>query len=142
MAELQTVRVKLDDGALAPTRAHDIDAGADLFTPHALVVTARGSAKVDTGVHMEIPAGYAGFLKSKSGLNVKHGIISDGTIDAGYTGSIVVKLYNLSDAPYRFRAGDKVTQIVIQSVETPTFDFVESIEGGERGDAGFGSSGK
>jgi dUTP pyrophosphatase len=109
------------------------------------VVWAHDSVVIDTGVHIEIPSGYAGFLKSKSGLNVNHGIISDGTIDAGYTGSIKAKLYNLSDEDYIFEAGDKITQIVIEKVELPNFKEVKEFTPAKksaRGSKGFGSTGK
>lgn len=89
------VAVVLDDGAYMPEYAHfGWDAGADLKSPVDVMIPANGSAVIDTGVHIDIPQGYAGFLKSKSGLNVKHDLTSEGVIDAGYTGSICVKLYN------------------------------------------------
>ena len=88
------MKIVLDEGAILPTRAHQDDAGLDLYARDGQVVCAKESAKFDTGVHIEIPPSMVGFLKSKSGLNVKHGITSEGVIDEGYTGSIVVKLYN------------------------------------------------
>lgn len=136
------MKIILDKGAKMPVSAHEADAGYDLFARETKVVPARGSARFDTGVHIQIPEGYVGFLKSKSGLNVKHGIISDGTIDSGYTGSIVAKLYNLSDEPYLVNAGDKITQIVFQKIEKPTFEQVEAFEETERGNGGFGSTGR
>jgi dUTP pyrophosphatase len=140
------LKVTLDTGSFLPERAHRDDAGADLRTPMRTVVRRHDSAVIDTGVHIEIPSGYAGFLKSKSGLNVNHGIISDGTIDAGYTGSIKAKLYNLSDEDYIFEAGDKITQIVIEKVELPTFkevkEFSAPAKKSARGSKGFGSTGK
>ena len=72
------LHVTLDHEAVCPRRAHDEDAGLDLFSREDKIVPARGSAVFDTGVHMEIPLGYAGILISKSGLNVKHNILSDG----------------------------------------------------------------
>jgi dUTP pyrophosphatase len=136
-------RVILDKGAYMPERAHAEDAGADLRSPIKVRIPARGSAVIDTGVHIEIPSGYAGFLKSKSGLNVKASLLNEGVIDAGYTGSIVVKLYNHSDDDYIFEAGDKISQIVIEKVELPGFEQVESFETDTaRGDGGFGSTGK
>lgn len=125
-----------------PERAHEADAGLDLFSMEEKVVPAHGSATFDTGVHTEIPVGYAGFLKSKSGLNVKHNITSDGVIDAGYTGSIVVKLYNHGDTDYTVRAGDKVSQLVILPVLLPELEVVGSLDETERGDNGFGSTGR
>ena len=82
-------------------------------------------------------------LKSKSGLNVKHGILSEGVIDAGYTGSIVAKLYNHGDSLVVFSAGDKITQLVIMPVYIPDeLEVVEEFESTERGSNGFGSTGK
>jgi dUTP pyrophosphatase len=135
------MKIILDKGAKMPVSAHEADAGYDLFARETKVVPARGSARFDTGVHIQIPEGYAGFIESKSGLNVKHGIISHGLIDSGYTGSIVVKLYNLSDMPYLIREGDKITQIVFKKIEKPTFEEVEVFEETERGNGGFGSTG-
>jgi len=130
--------------AIMPTRAHEFDAGFDLYTPYAIDILPHQSVVIDTGVHMQIPDNYVGFLKSKSGLNVKYGITSEGVIDAGYTGSIVVKLYNNSDILYEFNAGDKITQIVILPVQTPFCDLIEvdSLEETSRGENGFGSSGR
>ena len=68
------MKVTLDPGATMPTRAHKTDAGLDIYSRENKVVPARGSAIFDTGVHMDIPAGFAGMLKSKSGLNVKHSL--------------------------------------------------------------------
>jgi dUTP pyrophosphatase len=137
------MKIMLDDGAFAPVRAHEDDAGLDLRTPIEVTVPARGSAVIDTGVHIAIPKGYVGFLKSKSGLNVRNGIVSEGVIDAGYTGSIVVKLYNHSDTAYTFKAGDKITQLVILPFyDDPRLELVNSLEKTERGNGGFGSSGR
>lgn len=132
----------LDENAYPPNRAHADDAGMDLRSPIDTLVPARGSAVIDTGVHVEIPHGYAGFLKSKSGLNVKHDITSEGVIDAGYTGSIVCKLYNNGDTDYTIHRGDKVTQLVVLPVLLGGYTLVERIKGSERGESGFGSTGK
>ena len=136
------LRIMLDPGARMPERAHPEDAGLDLFSPEAVNVPARESAVINTGVHVEIPNGYAGMIKSKSGLNIKHGIISDGVVDAGYTGSIRVKLYNLSDDDYMVELGDKISQLVIVPVITPEVTVVGEIGGSERGENGFGSTGR
>ena len=136
------MKVMLDPGAKMPTRAHATDAGLDIYARDGQIVSAKESAVFDTGVHIEIPVGYVGFLKSKSGLNVKHGITSEGVIDAGYTGSIVVKLYNNSGYDYKVNAGDKISQLVILPILTPGLEEVDALEDTERGAAGFGSSGK
>ena len=136
------VKVMLDKGAFMPERAHLTDAGADLRTPDWFVVPVGGSAVIDTGVHVQLPPNTVGLLKSKSGLNVRDGITGEGVIDEGYTGSIVVKLYN--DGPFvkEFQRGDKIVQLLVLPVLYPEFAEVDRIDGGERGDNGFGSTGR
>lgn len=136
------MKVKLMPWGIIPTRAHKTDAGLDLYAPHDAHIPAKGSVVIDTGVCVELPHGTTGFLKSKSGLNVKHGIISDGVIDEGYTGSIKVKLYNLSDNDYRIIEGDKVTQLVVLPCLCVDVEIADDITGGDRGANGFGSSGR
>ena len=146
------MKIVLDKGAKMPTRAHETDAGYDLYAPCDEIVPRSdtnsvgfglfgglyvGSTTIDTGVHVEIPRGYVGFIKSKSGLNVKHGLTAEGVIDSGYTGSIVVKLYN-----HAFNKGDKIAQLVILPIITPELELVDSLEETERGDGGFGSTGR
>lgn len=135
------MKVQLDDGAYMPQRAYELDAGYDLRTPHSIICFPHESVTINTGVHIEIPKGYVGFLKSKSGLNVKHDITGTGVVDAGYTGSIVVKLYNNGDKQHTFYEGDKIIQIVFLPIYTPQLELVDGIEETERGDNGFGSSG-
>lgn len=137
-----SIKVMLDKYAFAPERAHGVDAGLDLRSPVDIVIPGRGSAVIDTGVHVEIPFSCAGFLKSKSGLNVKHGITSEGVIDTGYTGSIKVKLYNDSYSNYQVNRGDKITQLIIMMIALPSVEIVESLEETDRGDKGFGSTGR
>lgn len=136
------MKVTLDDGAFFPTKAHDKDAGLDLYAMEGQIIPAKESAVFDTGVHIEIPEGWAGFLKSKSGLNVKHGITSEGVIDCGYTGSIVAKLYNNSGYDYRVERGDKITQLVLLPIFTGELELVDKLEETDRGNNGFGSSGR
>lgn len=134
------LKVKLDEGAVLPHRAHATDAGADLFAPHDVIVPAKGSAVVDTGVHVELPPNTVGMIKSKSGLNVRDSILSEGVVDEGYTGSVVVKLYNHGDADVVIGEGAKLTQLVVMPVLYPTIVEASEIVGGPRGDAGFGST--
>ena len=137
------LKIMLDDGAIMPTRAHAHDAGLDLYAQEGRIIEAKESAIFDTGVHVLIPEGYVGLLMSKSGLNVKYGLTSEGVIDASYMGSIVVKLYNNSGFDYHVRTGDKISQLLIMPIETPSLiqvnDFAEKTE---RGSNGFGSSGR
>lgn len=154
--EFPKMKVMLDRFAKMPTRAHETDAGLDLYSPYEFILkqsTGRdfvsldgipvkaGYRIVDTGVHVEIPAGYVGMIKSKSGLNVNHGILSEGVIDAGYTGSIRVKLYNLGDSDVYIGEGQKISQLVILPIITPELELVDSLEATERGNGGFGSTG-
>ena len=131
-AKTMRLKVKLDCDAKMPTRAHETDAGLDIYSRGGQFVRAYHSAIFDTGVHIEIPEGYVGFLKSKSGLNVKHDITNEGVIDAGYTGSIVVKLYNNSNRDYWVEKGDKISQLVILPIITPELKQVENLEETER----------
>ena len=136
------IKVKLDKDAYMPEKAHEIDAGWDIRTREDGYVGPGGWAVIDTGVHTAIPEGYVGFLKSKSGLNVKHGIRSEGVIDSGYTGSIVVKLYNDTDKLYAYDKGDKISQLVILPIPETEMIHVDHLEDTERGTGGFGSSGR
>ena len=159
------MKIMLDEGAKLPTRAHEDDAGLDLYCREDVTIYPIGrkdvtgvfangqyrlayfdipnSVSIDTGVHMEIPNGYFGHIESKSGLNVKQGIVScGGIIDSGYTGSIVVKLYNFGTEPYTFHAGDKISQIIIQPYIAPELELVDVLDVTERADSGFGSTGK
>lgn len=136
------MKVMLDPGAIMPTRAHTLDAGLDLFSRKEAVIHPNSAAVFNTGVHVAIPAGYVGFLKSKSGLNVKHSIQSEGVIDSGYTGSILVKLFNHGSAAVHIQKGQKISQLVLLPIITPEPELVDSLEETERGEGGFGSTGK
>lgn len=137
----ETINVVINDGAYMPHRAHAWDAGYDLKTPVPVTVPAHGSAIINTGVHMQIPQGHAGLLVSKSGLNVEKNLTSTGLIDAGYTGSIRVKLYNHGNRDVHLEKGNKISQIIIIPVATPEPVQVEWLPDTERGDNGFGSTG-
>ena len=137
------MKIMLDKGAYMPIRGHADDAGLDLRTPVSFAIQPGDSATIDTGVHVEIAPGLVGMLKSKSGLNVKYGITSEGVIDAGYTGSIVAKLYNHGKEAVCFNEGDKITQLVILPVYIPDeLVVVDEFEATERGNGGFGSTGR
>lgn len=136
------MEIMLDNDAYMPSRGHGTDAGLDLRTPKAVTVPAYGSVIVDTGVHVALPQGCAGLLVSKSGLNVRCDITSTGLIDEGYTGSIVVKLYNHGGGDCQLAAGDKITQLVVFPVVNESLEQVSAFNATERGDNGFGSTGR
>jgi dUTP pyrophosphatase len=140
---INTIQVMLDEGAEMPYKAHDTDAGYDLISPVNATVPARGSKFINTGVHMLLRQGEAGLIVSRSGLNKNFSITSTGLIDAGYVGPIGIKLFNHSDEPYEVKKGDKISQIVIFDVKSPRLvQVTEFTEKTERGDNGFGSSGR
>lgn len=141
------MKIMLDKGAYMPEYAHKTDAGMDIRCKEGFLLPGInngniGSAIIDTGIHVEIPEGYVGFLKSKSGLNVRFGITSEGVIDCSYTGSIVVKLYNHTAQDIRFNKGDKITQLIILPFASVSTEQVTSLKETERGNNGFGSTGK
>lgn len=144
------IKFTLDEGAYAPEKAHEADAGFDLRAMHDSLgeLEEYGQEAFDTGVHVEIPKGYVGYVQGRSGLNVKHGIICPtGVVDSGYTGSITVKLYNTwaedyAVVPPEIRAGDKIAQLVIQPIADCTMVQVDNLADTERGNNGFGSTGR
>lgn len=137
------MKIKLDPGAYLPGRAHATDAGLDLRTPESHYVPCRGSIVIDTGVHIQLPHGTFGKIESKSGLNIHHNIVAcGGVIDEGYTGSIRVKLYNLGGDGYSFKAGEKVAQLIVQPCLYEDLEMVSHLDESERGENGFGSTGR
>lgn len=138
------MKIKLETWAYTPVRAHSTDAGLDLRSPVEVEIRPGGGASISTGVSIELPHGTFGKIESKSGLNVKHSIVScGGVVDEGYSGNIVVKLYNLDPCrPYTVHKGDKIAQLIVQPCLYEPVELVEEISAGERGDSGFGSTGR
>lgn len=137
------IRVQLDRGAKKPIRAHDTDGGLDIYMPEDMPETwFDRQVTINTGVHIEIPEGYTGLIKSRSGLNIRQDIVCEGVIDAGYTGAVVVKLYNHSNELRCIKPGEKIAQLVIVPCLTEEVEVVDQICGGARGENGFGSSGR
>ena len=136
------MKIRLEKGAFTPRRAHDTDAGADIFAMADGVVPAGGSAIFHTGVHVELPIGTMGDVRSKSGLMFAHDILTFGTVDEGYDGEVMVKMFNLGKEDYHVHRGNKITQIATVRVVYEPIEIVDEIKAGERGSAGFGSTGK
>ena len=122
------MRVKLDPGAYAPTRAHDTDAGLDIRATIAQTIPPRGNAVFRTGVHVQLPPGTAGLLVSKSGLNVNADITSIGLIDEGYDGEIKVKLYNHGNKCITISEGQRISQLVVIPVLYDPIELADEIE--------------
>jgi len=137
------VKVVVDVGATIPFRAHATDAGLDLYAVDGKMIYKGRSKVFDTGVHVALPPNTYGKIESKSGLNVNYGVVScGGVIDEGYTGSIKVKLYNLGKRRYRVRKGDKIAQLIVMPCLYEPVEVVGSLEETERGNNGFGSTGR
>lgn len=136
------MNIKLADYAIAPQRMYGTDAGVDLFTPYDFEIEPRGRFMVGTGVCVELPKNTVGYIRSKSGLMLKKAILVDGTIDEGYTGQIGVIMFNLSDDTVKFKRGDKIAQLVVQPVLYPGMIIADKLADSERGENGFGSTGR
>lgn len=135
------MKIKLDQGAILPSRAHAQDAGLDLFSREEKIILPGESAVFDTGVHVELPEGTFGKLESKSGLHFRYNIVClGGVVDASYRGSINVKLTNIGDKPYMVRKGQKIVQMIIQSYLAPEIELTDSLSDTDRGENGFGST--
>ena len=137
---------RLEADARLPSRSYDDDAGFDLYAAEAATVPAGGRASVRTGIALEIPERHAGLVLPRSGLAVEHGIAlvnAPGLIDAGYRGEIRVLLLN-TDPEHDFEVapGDRIAQLLIVRVEAPDVVEVEELATSDRGEAGFGSSGR
>lgn len=137
---MMEIKIIVDAGAI-PRRAHEDDAGLDLYSQENKILWPWSSYKFQTGVHVQLPPNTAGFVKSRSSMMDKN-ILTDGTVDVGYTGPIGIRLFNLGWKPHKIRKGDKIAQLVIPVIVLGDTHVVDSFEETERGDKGFGSSGR
>ncbi len=134
---------KLDPRAKLPSYAHIGDAGLDLYTLEAVTIPPKSRQSIHTGVAILIPQGYVGLIWDKSGLSHKQGLTSiGGVFDAGFTGEYILCLYNTTDEPYIFAAGDKVAQLLIQPIASVEVKEISEVPITLRADGAFGSSGK
>jgi dUTP pyrophosphatase len=137
---------RLTEAARPPARAHDGDAGYDLYAAEAASIDPGGRVSVGTGIALQIPEGHAGLVVPRSGLAARHGIAivnAPGLIDAGYRGEVRVLLLN-SDRGRAFEVspGDRIAQLVVVRVEGPALEEVGKLESTARGAGGFGSTGR
>lgn len=143
------MKYTLDDGAIAPTRAHNTDAGLDLYaykfinaqSEKVLVVRPDTTYMIDTGLHVEIPVGYCGLVLPRSSSAKDGLLVHTGVIDSGYTGSIKITVNALNDAKV-VRLNDRIAQLVILPIPAFELEKVDSLSDSDRGNNGFGSSGK
>lgn len=138
---------KLDGRATMPTYGSEFSAGADLYalTDEDIVIKPRQTVLIHTGISIEIPEGYGGFVYARSGLSTKRGLAPAnkvGVIDADYRGEIMVPLYNQSSEEQTVSCGDRIAQLVIAPFLKCEFCEVDDLGATERGQSGFGSTGK
>ncbi len=137
---------RLRDDARLPTRAHDDDAGLDLYAVDGATLRPGERAMVPTGIAIELPERHAGLVVPRSGLAARHGIAvvnAPGLIDAGYRGEVKVLLLNTDrEATFTVEPGDRIAQLVVTRVETPDLVEVDALAESRRADGGFGSSGR
>jgi dUTP pyrophosphatase len=133
--------------AVVPSYANEGDAGCDLVAVETCTLSAGGGrALVPTGLSVAIPEGYGGFVLPRSGLAIKHGVTcvnAPGLIDAGYRGEVRVALVNLDPVnDYVVQKGDRIAQLVVLRVEPALFRVVDELPEAQRGEGGFGSTGR
>ena len=134
---------KLSENAQLPTKAHLGDLGYDLYANQGVAIFPAETKVVKTGIAIQFPAGYGGFIKDRSSVATKKGLFTvAGVIDNGYTGEIGIALHNGTDSLIHVAPGEKIAQLVL----IPTVDFKveevdEVVSADQRGDGGFGSTG-
>ena len=137
---------RLDPDVPLPTYAHPGDAGLDLVTTVDVVLEPGERALLPTGIAIALPEGYAGFVHPRSGLALTHGISivnAPGTVDAAYRGELKVTLINLDPREaVSLHRGDRIAQLVVQRVEHAVLHEGDVLPGSDRGEGGFGSSGR
>jgi len=143
MEELRFTR--LNEAATLPTRAHDSDAGLDLYAAEGARIGPGQRVSVGTGLAVAVPEGLAGLVLPRSGLALKHGVTlvnSPGLIDPGYRGEVRVVLLNTDGtAEFRIAPGDRVAQLILVPIAHARPNEADSLESTARGESGFGSTG-
>lgn len=137
---------KLNPNAIIPTYGSECAAGADLYAciESPITIEPGQTVFISTGLAMEIPEGYAGFVYARSGLSCKRGLAPAnkvGVVDADYRGEITVALHNHSDEPKTIEVNERIAQIVIAPFVHVAFDEVDELSDTVRGAGGFGSTG-
>lgn len=140
-----TLKIKVSDPALTPTRAHPGDAGLDLRSAEDRTLFPGDRVAVSTGVQVEIPEGFVGYVFARSGNGLRYGVgfpNGVGVVDAGYRGDVKAILTNTGDEVFCIERGDRIAQLVVQPIELPDVEIVDELSTSERGEGGFGSTGR
>lgn len=134
--------IRIDKTIPLPKYAYNDDAGMDLRSRTNVILTKNETRIIPTGIKIEIPKGYAGFIQPRSSLSKKGIHVSLGLVDSGYRGEVGIIITNLSDNLYGIKKGDRIAQLVIKKVENVEWDEVDELEESERNENGFGSTSK
>ena len=140
---MNTIQIKqLDENATLPTRSFKHDSGLDLYASEDTLVTYTHASVIPTGVAVNIPPGYEGQIRPRSGKSSKTNLrVILGTIDAGYNSEIGIIADTLNKSEYLVRKGEKIAQLVISPIVTPTLEIVDQFDTqSDRGSNGFGST--
>lgn len=137
---------KLDENAIIPTYGSQFAAGADLYacTDGSITIAPHETVLIHTGIAMEIPTGFAGFVYARSGIATKRGLAPAnkvGVIDSDYRGEIMVSLHNHSEEAQTIENGERIAQLVIAPYITADFILSDNLDETDRGEGGFGSTG-
>lgn len=140
----KTIKVKrLEDKAIIPTKPNADDAGWDLYSITSRNLAPKQRVVYRTGISLEIPDGIVGLIWPRSGLSVKHGLdVLAGVVDSGYRGEIQVCLLNTSNMWIEIKEGERIAQILFQEIPKIQLEEVTLLTSSDRGENGFGSSGK
>ncbi len=128
--------------AKLPVRSTENSAGYDLFASSSSTLNPWSRGVINTDITIQIPAGTYGRIAGRSGLALKGLTVAGGVIDGDYRGNIGIILYNLSDEEFRVNSGDRIAQLILEKIETLEVIQVQEIETTNRGEKGFGSTGK
>ena len=138
--------IQLEEGAQVPTYAHESDAAADLYAANTMILPAHSTSNmVRTGVHIGLPEGWMAMIFPRSSIGAKTGLRlsnSAGIIDSSYRGPLGVLYDNISDSDYTINAGDRIAQLLVMPSYHFRAEVVDILDTTERGEGGFGSSGK
>lgn len=135
------MRITLDPGAICPKRAHLTDAGLDLYSLHDAIIPGNDTAVLETGVHVEMPPCTFGLITARSSWE-RHGVIINSKVDEGYTGAIKIIAINTSPNELRVKRGERIAQLIVCYCSYAPLEIIEALPETERGNDGFGSTGR
>ena len=140
---MSTFQVKLNyEDAQEPTRGSDEAAGYDLYSYENQTITPNKIKLIDTGISIRVPEGTYGRIAPRSSVSKKGILINAGVIDRDYRGPVKVMVHNLSNNDYVINKNDRIAQLILEQIKTPPVELVEELDDTERGEGGFGSTGK